>query len=78
MTKWHLSVPESVDRSVRSYLAARGMKKGDLSAFVADAVSREVLRRTMRSIQSENTDLSEEEAMALANEAVSWARANPS
>jgi len=78
MTRWNLSIPEDVDRSVRSYLAARGMKKGDLSTFVAEAVSREVLRRTIRSIQSQNTDLNEEQAMALANEAVAWARAHPS
>lgn len=47
-TKWHISVPESVDRSVRTYLAGRGMKKGDLSKFVEDAVRREVSRRTAR------------------------------
>lgn len=77
MRKWHLSVPDDVDRSVRTYLAGRGMKKGDLSRFVSEAVSREVLRRTMRDIQERNSDLSEDEAMELANEAVGWARATP-
>lgn len=77
-TKWHISVPEDVDRSVRTYLAGRGLKKGDLSRFVSEAVSREVLRATLRDVQERNADLSEDEAMALAREAVAWARATPS
>jgi len=53
------------------------MKKGDLSRFVSEAVSREVLRKTLRDVQERNSDLTEEEAMELANEAVDWARATP-
>jgi len=78
MTKWHISVPDDVDRSVRTHLAGRGMKKGDLSRFVTEAVSQAVLRATLRDVQERNSDLSEEDAMALANEAVAWARANRS
>jgi ribbon-helix-helix protein len=75
-TRWNLSIPDEVDRSVRSYLASRGLKKGDLSKFVTEAVSRQVLRRTLRDIRDSNTDLSEEEALELANEAIAWARAD--
>jgi hypothetical protein len=62
---------------VRSHLARVGLKKGDLSKFVDDAVRAEVLRRTVKEVQAQNADLSEEQAIELANEAVAWARANP-
>lgn len=76
-TRWSLKIPEATDRSVRGFLARRGMKKGDLSKFVDDAVRREVLRQTIREIQKQNEDLTPEEAQELANEAVEWARARP-
>ncbi len=76
MTRWNLSIPEKTDRAVRTHLAWTGMKKGDLSKFVDIAVRREVLRRTVKEVQMQNADLTEEEAMALANEAVAWTRAN--
>jgi hypothetical protein len=78
MTRWNLSVSDETDRLVRSHLARTGLKKGDLSKFVETAVRQEILRRTVKEVQAQNAGLTEEEAMALANEAVAWARANPS
>ncbi len=77
MTGWNLSISEETDRVVRSYLARVGLKKGDLSKFVDSAVRAEVLRRTVEDVQAQNADLTEDQAMELANEAVVWARANP-
>lgn len=77
MTRWNLSISEETDRIVRSHLARMGLKKGGLSKFVDDAVRAEVLRRTVKEVQAQNTDLSEDQAMELANEAVVWARAHP-
>ncbi len=77
MTRWNLTIPDEVDRSVRVFLARTGMKKGDLSAFVERACRREVLRSTVAELQEQNADLNEEEAMRLANEAVDFARADP-
>lgn len=77
MTRWNLSISDKTDRLVRSHLARTGMKKGDLSKFVDTAVRTEILRRTVQEVQARNTDLTVEEAMALANEAVAWARAHP-
>ena len=78
MTRWNLVVSDETDRSVRSYLARSGGRKGDLSRFVDEAVRGEILRRTVREVQEGNPDLSGEEAQALAEEAVTWARANRS
>lgn len=70
MKRWNLSIPEETDRLVRVFLARTGLEKGDLSAFVEEACRREILRRTIRSVREDNEDLSAEEAVALANEAV--------
>lgn len=76
MVKWQLLISDETDRSVRKFLASIGGNSGDLSSFVDEAVRREMLRQTIRSIREDNKDLSPEEAQELADEAVAWARAN--
>ncbi len=66
MTRWSLSVPDHTDRLVRVFLARAGMKKGDLSTFVGEAVHAEVLRRSARQLQQRDPDLGDEDAMELA------------
>lgn len=66
MTRWSLSVPESTDRLVRVFLARTGMKKGDLSTFVEEAVQAEVLRRSAKQLQERDPNLDHEEALELA------------
>jgi len=78
MTRWNLVIPEETDRSVRSYLARNGGKKGDLSKYVDRAVRQTVFWDMVDNIQERNKDLSPEEAQALADEAVELVRANPS
>jgi hypothetical protein len=36
-TRWTVSVSKETDIIVRSFLAQRGMKKGDLSKFIEDS-----------------------------------------
>lgn len=74
MARWNIPISEEADRSVRSFLSRQGMKRADLSAFVERACRLEVLRSTMAEIQEQNADLSEEEALKLASEAVGFAR----
>lgn len=78
MTRWNLVIPEETDRSVRSYLARTGGKKGDLSRFVDRAVRSQILRETVLQVWERNKDLTAEEAQALADDAVAWARENRS
>lgn len=73
-TRWTIKVSEETDRNLRIYLAQRGLKKGDLSKFVEEAVTEQLFRRTLVETRAANRDLSEDEAAALADEAVSWAR----
>lgn len=76
MARWNLSIGDETDRDVRAFLGRHGYKKGDLSKFVEDAVRRAMLRRDLKALQEANSDLTPEEAQALADEAVAWARAN--
>ena len=66
MPKWNVSIADETDRLVRGFLARSGMKKGDLSAFVEDAVHGEILRRSALELQENDPSLSVDEAMELA------------
>ncbi len=78
MTRWNLSIPEETDRTVRTYLARTGMKKGSLSAFVDEAVRSRVFELTVRRIKEHNADVDQEALSRLINEAVDGVRADRS
>jgi hypothetical protein len=46
-TRWTLTVSSDVDRRVRRHLAEAG-RKGDMSAFVEEAVTAQLLQLSMR------------------------------
>ena len=46
--RWTVKVSKETDISVRTFLAQRGMKKGDLSRFIEDAVRRSVQDQAAR------------------------------
>jgi hypothetical protein len=56
LARWSLKVSRDTDVALRTLLASRGGRKGDLSRFVEDAVNREVLREMMRDAQARNVD----------------------
>jgi len=74
VTKWTVSVSRNTDISVRSFLAKRGMKKGDLSKFIEEAVKWRVLERTMAEARDKFADMAPEALEALVDEAVMAAR----
>lgn len=69
-TRWTVSVSRETDITVRSFLAQRGMKKGDLSKFIEDAVKWRVLDQTMGEARGKFADLPPDDAEALIDEAV--------
>lgn len=73
-TRWTVSVSRDTDIAVRSFLAQRGMKKGDLSKFIEDAVKWRVLDQTMAEARTGFADMSSETVEALADEAVTAVR----
>lgn len=78
MTRWNLVISDDTDRSVRGYLARTGGKKGDLSRFVDRAVRQAIFWETLDSVWQRNKDLTQNEAQALADEAVAQVRASRS
>ena len=74
LTRWTVSVSKDTDISVRSFLAQRGMKKGDLSKFIEEAVKWRVLDETIEEVRSKFDDLPADELETLIDEAVTAAR----
>jgi len=73
-TRWTVSVSKETDISVRSFLAQRGMKKGDLSKFIEEAVKWRVFEQTVAEARSKFADLPADEMEALIDEAVAATR----
>jgi Ribbon-helix-helix domain len=73
-TRWTVSVSKDTDIVVRSFLAQRGMKKGDLSKFIEEAVKWRVLEQTVAEAREKFADVPPEELEALIDEAVAAAR----
>ena len=77
-TRWSLKVSRETDIALRTFLAERGGRKGDLSRFVEDAVNREVLRQMLREVWEQNKDLDPDEVQKLVDEELAEVRrANP-
>jgi KaiC/GvpD/RAD55 family RecA-like ATPase len=74
--RWTIKVSKETDLSLRSFLGAQGMKKGDLSRFVEEAVRWRVLDQTVQGIKDRSRDLSPEELEAAIDEAVREVRAD--
>jgi hypothetical protein len=73
-TRWTVSVSKETDISVRSFLAQRGMKKGDLSKFIEEAVKWRVFDQTLAEVRSKFSDLPPDQLESLIDEAVAAAR----
>lgn len=73
-TRWTVTVSKETDIAVRSLLAQRGMKKGDLSKFIEDAVKWRVLDQTLNEARSGFADLLPEDLQALVDEATDSVR----
>jgi hypothetical protein len=73
-TRWTVSVSKETDISVRSFLAQRGMKKGDLSKFIEEAVKWRVLDQTMAEVRGQFADLPAADIEEIIDEAVTAAR----
>jgi len=74
MTCWTVSGIQGHRHSVRSFLAQRGMKKGDFSKFIEDAVKWRVLDQTMAEARGQFADLSADALDSLLDEAVTATR----
>ena len=76
MINWSLTVSEDVDKSVRQFLVEEGGK--DISAFVEEAVRRELFNQKLQAIKKRNAQYSQQDIMDTVDEAVSSVRASRS
>ncbi len=73
--RWSLKVSKDTDLNLRTFLGSQGMKKGDLSKFVEEAVNRRLLQCTVQDIWARNSDADPEEIQRIVDQAVSEVRA---
>ena len=69
-TRWTVSASRDTDIAVRTFLARRGMKKGDLSKFIEETVRWRVFDQTLTDARSKFADVPTDELEALIDEAV--------
>lgn len=73
-TRWTVTVSKDTDIAVRSLLARRGLKKGDLSKFIEDAVKWRVFDQTVTEARGEFAELAPEALQDLIAEATEAVR----
>ena len=78
LARWNLTVSQDTDVALRTLLATRGGRKGDLSRFVEEAVNREVLRQMIADVRSSNAALDDAEITRIVDEEVAETRATSS
>lgn len=63
LTRLTISWTKDTDLAVRSFLGDRGMKKGDLSRFIEDAVRWRLFDQIVEAIKDRNADTDPDEPM---------------
>lgn len=74
-TRWNLVISAQTNVAVRSFLARKGFKKGDLSSFVEDAVRWRVFDQMLGQAREGLDGLAAAEAENLLDEALAQVRA---
>ena len=72
--RWTVTVSKDTDIAVRSLLAQRGLKKGDLSKFIEDAVKWRVFDQNTTEVRETFADLAPESLQDLIDEATESVR----
>ena len=75
LVRWTVKVSKDTDVSLRSFLAQRGLKKGDLSKFIERAVQKEVFAQTVAAVQVRNAGVPHEQIEQAIEDALREVRA---
>jgi hypothetical protein len=73
--RWNIKVSKETDLTLRTFLGSQGMKKGDLSKFIEEAVRWRVFHRSVQDIKTRNADTDPDELQALIDDTVREVRA---
>jgi hypothetical protein len=75
LVRWTVKVSRGTDVALRSFLAQRGLKKGDLSKFIERAVQKDIFAQTVAAVQARNANVPSEEIEAAIEDALRQVRA---
>jgi hypothetical protein len=73
--RWNIKVSKETDLTLRTFLVSQGMKKGDLSRFIEQAVRAHVFHRTVQDIKARNADTDPDELQSFIDNTVREVRA---
>ena len=73
--RWNIKVSKETDLTLRTFLGSQGMKKGDLSKFIEEAVRWRVFHRTVQDIKARNDDTDPDKLQSIIDDAVREVRA---
>jgi Ribbon-helix-helix domain len=76
VVRWNITVSKETDLALRTFLGSQGMKKGDLSKFIEEAVQTQVFHRTVQDIKARNAGTDPDELQALIDSTVREVRAS--
>ncbi|MBF0256468.1 MAG: hypothetical protein HQL47_08430 [Gammaproteobacteria bacterium] len=74
--RWTIQVSSETDLCRRGFLGGQGMKKGDLSKFVEDAVRWRMFDQRIQTLKNRNSDIPPDRLEAMIDEAVREVRAD--
>jgi len=74
VVRWNIKVSKETDLTLRTFLGAKGAKKGDLSRFIEEAVRWHVFHRTVQDIKERNADTDPDELQRIIDGAVNEVR----
>jgi hypothetical protein len=73
--RWTVKVSKKTDIALRTYLAQAGMRRGDLSKFIEEAVRWRVLEQTASAVKARTSSMASEQLRSIVDDAVVEVRA---
>jgi hypothetical protein len=74
-TRLTVTFTRETDLALRAFLGAQGMRKGDLSRFIEDAVRWRMFDQAVQAVKAHNSDVDQGDLQAAIDEACATARA---
>jgi hypothetical protein len=74
-TRLTISISKETDFALRTFLGAQGMKKGDISKFIEEAVRWHIFHQTVRDARTAFADVPPDELQMMINQSVEEVRA---
>ena len=74
-TRLTITLSKEADFALRTFLGAQGMKKGDISKFIEEAVRWRIFHQTVRDVRTAFADVPPDELQKMIDEAVEEVRA---